>query len=914
MLITDILKKVVGTSNDRVLKTYRSPIIQINDKEKTYQPMTDDELRAKIATFREEIDAGRELDSLMVDVFAIVREASVRSLGMRHFDVQLVGGITLHRGNIAEMKTGEGKTLVATLPAVLNALTGKGVHIVTVNDYLARRDAEWMSQVYNFLGLSVGVVYSGMSEAEKKAAYAADITYGQNNEFGFDYLRDNMKFSSADLMQRGHHYAIVDEVDSILIDEARTPLIISGPAEDSSELYATINKIIPHLKEDAHYEVDLKTKHPSLNEQGIAKVEELLEIDNLYDPQNIEVVHHTNQALKAHTGMVRDVDYVVKDGSIVIVDEFTGRLMPGRRWSDGLHQAIEAKEGLRIARENQTLASITFQNLFRLYDKLAGMTGTAATEAVEFKEIYKLDVVIIPTNKPLLRDDQSDVVFRTRQEKYQAVADDIKEIHKTGQPVLVGTISIEQSEALSQELSRNSIEHNVLNAKQHAKESSIVAQAGRLGAVTIATNMAGRGTDILLGGNPERLAIDELGARDSEDEEYVALLAQYKEECASAKEKVLEAGGLFIMGTERHESRRIDNQLRGRAGRQGDPGVSRFYVSLEDDLMKRFGGERIQGLMQKLGWEEGAAMDGRLISRSIESAQKKVERFHFESRKHVTEYDDVMNKQRQVIYNLRNRVLRGDTIREEIMTMIEDLAEDMVLAVCDERKKPLEWDLDELKERFEFVFASKELTLAENQVLSQQSVFDSVREQAKSLYEAHAAGQTEALEKLKQNYSDSGIQIAITEHSDRAFDFSYDTFEQETLLESIDKLWLQHLQEMDHLREGIGLRGYGQKNPKHEYQREGFMLFSQMLDRLKEGVVRRLYYSDASELEGILQHIEAEQQRRAEIEQQMNLSHEGAATSGAESTSKETEKSPDAQRAKVEAQRKARRNKKRKRK
>ena len=916
MMVGGILKKIVGTSNDRVLKLFRGPILRINDLENTYKPKTDDELRSCISQFKAEIANDRSLDDILPDVFAIVREAAVRTLGMRHFDVQLIGGMTLHQGKIAEMKTGEGKTLSATLPAVLNGITGKGVHIVTVNDYLARRDSEWMGQIYNFLGLSVGVVYSGMDEAAKKAAYAADITYGQNNEFGFDYLRDNMKFSSEDLMQRGHHFAIVDEVDSILIDEARTPLIISGPAEDSSELYYTINKIIPDLKESEHYEVDLKSKHPTLNENGIARVEELLKIDNLYDPNNIEIVHHTNQALKAHTGMTRDVDYVVKDGSIIIVDEFTGRLMPGRRWSDGLHQAIEAKEGLRIARENQTLASITFQNLFRLYEKLSGMTGTAATEAVEFKEIYKLEVVIIPTNRPLLRDDQSDVVFRTRTEKYNGVVDDIKDINKTGQPILVGTISIEQSEALARALAASDVAHNVLNAKHHSREADIVAQAGRLGGVTIATNMAGRGTDILLGGNPERLAADECGG-DNESDDYKEALQKYIKICAEEKAQVLAAGGLFIMGTERHESRRIDNQLRGRAGRQGDPGVTRFYVSLEDDLMKRFGGDRIQQLMNKLGWEEGAAMDGRLISRSIESAQKKVERFHFESRKHVTEYDDVMNKQRQVIYNLRNRVLRSEGIRSEILSMMDDLLEDAVLAVCDEKKKPLEWDLDELRERCAFLFNEPEIRISEDGILSQQTIFDSAREQTKVHYANHVSEQEAALATLRSDYESRGIQIAISENSTRAFDFSYETFEQETLLEAIDKFWLQHLQEMDQLREGIGLRGYGQKNPKHEYQREGFLLFSQMLDRLKEAVVRRLCFSNAAELEVILQHIEEEQRRRAALEEQMSLTHEGAATSGSESISAaketDTQRQPEEQRARLEAQKKARRRKNKKR-
>ncbi|MCL4146346.1 UNVERIFIED_CONTAM: hypothetical protein GTU68_033876, partial [Idotea baltica] len=613
----NVIKKIFGSSNDRYIKSLNPIVSQINELEDEISKLSDDELKAQTDKFKKRLKDGESLDDILAEAFATVREASVRTLGMRHYDVQLIGGITLHQGKISEMKTGEGKTLVATLAAYLNALPEKGVHVVTVNDYLARRDAEWMSKLYNFLNLSVGVVYSNMEQDEKQAAYRSDITYGQNNEFGFDYLRDNMKYDIEDVMQRAHAFAIVDEVDSILIDEARTPLIISGPAEDSSEFYLKSNTIIPKLKEGEHFEIDLRSKQPTLTEDGVREAERLLGVENLYDPNEIELLHAVGQSLKAHTTMETNVDYVIREGKIVIVDEFTGRLMSGRRWSDGLHQAIEAKEGVKIQRENQTLASITFQNFFRLYDKLSGMTGTAATEAAEFKDIYKLDCVVIPTNKPLARDDQSDVIFRTRNEKYQAVCEDILETNKTGQPILVGTISIEQSEAVSNYLAKNKIAHSVLNAKQHEKEAHIIAQAGRLKSVTIATNMAGRGTDI------------------------------------KEKENVLKAGGLFIMGTERHESRRIDNQLRGRAGRQGDPGLSRFYVSLEDDLMKRFGGDRLQSIMKRLGWEEGAAIDGSLISRSIEGAQEKVERLHYESRKQVTEYDDVMNKQREVVYSLR---------------------------------------------------------------------------------------------------------------------------------------------------------------------------------------------------------------------------------------------------------------------
>ncbi|MCB0318681.1 MAG: preprotein translocase subunit SecA, partial [Bdellovibrionales bacterium] len=639
-------KKIFGTRNDRILKGLRPFVSHVNELEAHYEKMSNEDLKSQTAIFKEKLNQGATLDDIQSAAFAVVREAAKRTLGQRHYDVQLIGGAVLHQGKIAEMKTGEGKTLVATLPAYLNALTEKGVHIVTVNDYLAKRDAEWMAQVYNFLNLSVGVVHHGQNHATKLKAYHSDITYGQNNEFGFDYLRDNMKYSSREMLQKLHAYAIVDEVDSILIDEARTPLIISGPTEDSTDKYQLINKIIPKLVNTEHYDVDLKSKNPTLNEAGVAKAEDLLNIDNLFDPKNIEILHHVNQALKAHTTLVRDVDYVINDGKVVIVDEFTGRLMPGRRWSDGLHQAVEAKEGLQIATENQTLASITFQNFFRMYEKLAGMTGTADTEAVEFMQIYNLEVVVIPTNKPMARQDLSDKVYRSPEEKYNAVVEDIQEITETGQPILVGTVSIEQSENLSKQLKKAGIEHQVLNAKHHETEAEIVAQAGRFGAVTISTNMAGRGTDIMLGGNPSFLAAKETGTREINDPTYQEAFKKYQQECNQEKASVLEAGGLYIIGTERHESRRIDNQLRGRAGRQGDPGKTSFYISLGDDLMRRFGGERLQNIMNKLGWEEGAAIDGRIISRTIENAQERVEQFHFEARKHVTEYDDVMNKQR----------------------------------------------------------------------------------------------------------------------------------------------------------------------------------------------------------------------------------------------------------------------------
>ncbi|MCB0309645.1 MAG: preprotein translocase subunit SecA, partial [Bdellovibrionales bacterium] len=863
-MITYLAKKVFGTRNDRILKSLKPMILAVNELESRYKEMSDADLASQTGSFRERLDRGESLDGLLNEAFAVVREAAVRTLGMRHFDVQLIGGAVLHTGRIAEMKTGEGKTLVATLPAYLNALSGAGVHIVTVNDYLARRDAEWMGQVYNFLGLSTGVVLPGQNEAEKRQAYAADITYGQNNEFGFDYLRDNMKFTAEDLVQRGHRYAIVDEVDSILIDEARTPLIISGPAEDATETYFVVNKIIPNLKREEDYDIDLKSKQPTLNENGIARVEKLLNVDNLYSPDNIDLLHHVNNALKAHTTMERDVDYVVKDGEVIIVDEFTGRLMAGRRWSNGLHQAVEAKEGVRIARENQTLASITFQNLFRMYDKLAGMTGTADTEAVEFNQIYKLEVVVIPTHRPMVRDDQSDRVFRTRKEKYSAVVDDIVEVNQTGQPILVGTISIEQSEALSKILKTRDVPHNVLNAKHHEREADIVAQAGRKGAVTISTNMAGRGTDIVLGGNAEFLAAAEAGTRDKSDPNFQAAHAEFKAICDAEKQEVLAAGGLFIMGTERHESRRIDNQLRGRAGRQGDPGVSRFYVSLEDDLMVRFGGERMQNIMKKLGWEEGMTIDGRLISRSIESAQRKVEGFHFEMRKHVTEYDDVMNKQRQVIYNLRWKILQNEGVRDEILDMLSDMIEEAVLANCDEGVKPLHWNIEQLRERYQFLVNS-ECPLGDDVQLEQQVIFDKLVAHARDLYASRAASLDQRLKALAEVHDQVfGVSADDIDSGDSGT-FDFNSVERDNFLSTLDHSWNLHLQEMDHLREGIGLRGYGQKNPLHEYQREGFVLFQQMIDSMRESLIRKLYYYEVPEPEELRAHLEAEKARREEM-------------------------------------------------
>ncbi len=914
-MLGTIAKKVFGTRNDRILNSLKPLVQRVNELEKSYADLSNEDLAAQTARFRERLDQGETLDNLQPEAFAVVREASRRVLGMRHFDVQLIGGAILHKGMISEMKTGEGKTLVATLPAYLNALPGKGVHVVTVNDYLARRDSEWMGRVYRFLGLKVGVVYSGLNEDHKRAAYQGDITYGQNNEFGFDYLRDNMKTSAEAMFQRGHNYAIVDEVDSILIDEARTPLIISGPAEDSTDLYAKINKIIPFLEKEKHFTYELRTKQPTLTEEGIATCEKLLSIENLYDPNHIDVLHHVVNALKAHTSMERDVDYVVKDGQVIIVDEFTGRLMPGRRWSNGLHQAVEAKEGLPIARENQTLASITFQNYFRMYKKLAGMTGTADTEAVEFKSIYNLEVVCIPTNRPMVREDETDKVFRTRKEKYEAVAKDIEEINKTGQPILVGTISIEQSEALSRVLKNKGVSHNVLNAKHHEREAEIVAQAGRYGAVTISTNMAGRGTDIVLGGNPEFLAFAEAKTKDHSDPAFTQAFERHKETCEKEKVRVREAGGLCIMGTERHEARRIDNQLRGRSGRQGDPGRSRFYVSLEDDLMQRFGGDRIKIIMDRLGWDEGVAIDGALISRSIETAQKRVEAFHFESRKHVTEYDDVMNKQRQVIYDMRGRVLQGKSVREEILEMMDDLIEAAVLATCDERIKPMNWNLDALAERLSFIFNTK-FTLDANLELDPQVIFDHVRQWARAYYQNRVSSLHERLVAIDTAFEAHGFRV-----NKRSADpgQSHFDFEQHTVLETIDQLWNHHLQEMEHLREGIGLRGYGQKNPLHEYQREGFHLFQQLLETLRESVIRKLFFYEVPEPEQLIAQLQAEQRRQEELERNMQMIHNSPAPSANESSPAGTpptdiadedaldEKDPDEQRARMLAQKKARR-------
>jgi len=808
-----IIRKIIGSKNERELKRIRPLIDQINQLEAKIATLSNDELRAKTGEFKERIERGEDLDEILPEAFAVVREAAKRVLGERHFDVQLIGGIVLHEGKIAEMATGEGKTLVATLPAYLNALTGKGVHIVTVNDYLAKRDSEWMGGIYRLLGLSVGVIVHELDDRERKKAYNCDITYGTNNEFGFDYLRDNMKFDIEDYVQRELNYAIVDEVDSILIDEARTPLIISGPSEESTDKYYKINRIIPFLKNGKDYQVEEKTHTAFLTEEGVSRVEKLLHIENLYDPRNIEILHHVNQALRAHTLFKKDVDYVVKDGQVVIVDEFTGRLMPGRRWSDGLHQAVEAKENVHIENENQTLATITFQNYFRMYKKLAGMTGTADTEATEFRKIYNLDVVVIPTNMPLIRTNYPDVIYKTEQEKFKAVAREIKELYQKGRPVLVGTISIEKSERLSNLLKKQGIPHNVLNAKHHEKEAEIIAQAGRLGAVTISTNMAGRGTDILLGGNPKFLAksmVNEDADDETKKKAYEKALSIVQKE----KEKVIELGGLHVIGTERHEARRIDNQLRGRAGRQGDPGSSRFYLSLEDDLLRIFGSERISHIMDRLGIEEDQPIEHRFITKAIENAQRKVEAHNFEIRKHLLEYDNVMNKQREVIYSQRREVLASEDLKESVMEMLEEQVEEIVDLYTDEKQHPEDWDLKALGDAIYKQFYFRWSLSPEEDSLNKERLKEMIIQKAKETYE-----------KKEEEIGSTLLRY----------------LEKMIMLQAIDHHWKDHLLAIDQLKEGIGLRGYGQKDPLIEYQKEAYQMFLEMLERIKRDTIEKLF-------------------------------------------------------------------------
>ncbi|HWS98842.1 MAG TPA: preprotein translocase subunit SecA [Pyrinomonadaceae bacterium] len=890
-MIDKVLTKIFGSSNQRFLKTVQPVIDQINALEPSVKRLSDEELRARTSEFKERVARAVEgvtdkderkrleraaLDELLPEAFATVREASVRSTGMRHFDVQLIGGIVLHQGKIAEMRTGEGKTLVATLPSYLNALTGRGVHVVTVNDYLASRDAEWMGQIHRFLGLEVGCIQNDMDDFERQAAYGADITYGTNNEFGFDYLRDNMKFDLATCVQRGHYFAIVDEVDSILIDEARTPLIISGASDEATDKYYKADAIIPQLKrgeekdegpggkkiKTGDYVVDEKQHTAVLTEEGVDKAERLLGVGNLYDPSNMEMLHCVEQALKAHTLYKNDHQYVVQEGEVIIVDDFTGRLMKGRRWSDGLHQAVEAKEGVKIEKENQTLATITLQNYFRLYEKLSGMTGTAETEAAEFHSTYKLDVVVIPTNQKMIRQDNPDVIYRTIGEKWDAVVEEIQECHEKGQPVLVGTVSVENSELISRRLQKVGVPHNVLNAKYHEREAEIVAQAGRKGAVTIATNMAGRGTDILLGGNPEFMAREflkkqEIDPDEVTDEQWEEAVERAKRLVEEEHKEVVSIGGLHIIGTERHESRRIDNQLRGRAGRQGDPGSSRFFLSLEDDLMRIFAGDRVKALMQRLGMEKGVAIESKMVSKRIEGAQKSVEGRNFESRKHLLEYDDVMNKQRETIYGLRRQLMEQPDQREYLIGetgVARDLLADLTKQYLNPEADPDDWDV-------------------ENYAIQLHSIYDfDVDAEGIDFEDSTSEDIGQVIwEKLKAKYAEKEGQIGVE---------AMRTYERIIMLNIIDAQWKDHLLSIDHLKQGIGLVGYGQKDPLVEYKKQSFDLFQEMLDRIDQTTIRSLF-----NLQVVTeQPPEALRQRRAPRRSSLNFTgpNQGAAAAGEE--------------------------------
>ena len=848
-LVEKAISLVIGTKHERDYKRMKPMVDLVNALEAEIVVLSDDELRARFAAAGERIRSGiedlpddpkertpivqRALDAELTEVFALVREASKRAVGMRHFDVQLMGGIVLHEGRIAEMRTGEGKTLVATLPVSLNALTGRGVHVVTVNDYLARRDAEWRGKIYTFLGVSVACIQNQMNDAERQEAYGADITYGTNNEFGFDYLRDNMKFDLERMVQRGHSYSIVDEVDSILVDEARTPLIISGPSEVSVDLYYRVDVIIPKLTkgeeiEDKHgnkevtgdFIIDEKSQTATLTDAGMARCEKLLGVENLYDPSQTDLLHAVNQALRAHALYQRDREYIIKDGEIIIVDEFTGRLMPGRRWSDGLHQAVEAKEKVKIQSENQTLATITLQNYFRMYDKLAGMTGTAETEAEEFEKIYGLDVSVIPTNVEMVRIDHPDLVYRTEQEKFRAVIEEIVDCHEKGQPVLVGTVSIEKSERLSKLLQRRKVKHIVLNAKYHEREADIVAQAGRLGAVTIATNMAGRGTDIVLGGNPDGLA--RMEADPAQDPEaHTAALEKFTTQCAEDKTKVLESGGLQIIGTERHESRRIDNQLRGRSGRQGDPGTTRFFLSFDDDLMRIFASDGVRKMMDRLGMEEDVPIESKMVTKSIERAQTQVEGRNFEMRKHLLEYDDVMNKQREAVYRLRKSILEGVEGRDYIERVVGDIVDSLVDRFCPEEADPDDWETAALDTEYRSYFGLKIEDLGVDwDVISLPDLEERLRSGAHEHY----------LKRVEEFGEESFARL-----------------ERFLLLDTVDRQWKDHLLALDHLREGIGLRAYGQRNPLVEYKRESYALFEDMWERIEDHVVKFLYHAEPVE-------------------------------------------------------------------
>jgi preprotein translocase subunit SecA len=806
-MVQKIFSKIFGTSHQREMKKIQPIVDQINNFEAAIQKLSDDELKNKTAEFQARLKKGETVFDILPEAFAVCREASKRVLGMRHYDVQMIGGIVLNRGSISEMRTGEGKTLVATLPVYLNALTGRGVHVVSVNDYLVSRDAEWMGRLYTWLGLTVGIIVHGLNDDQRRAAYNCDITYATNNELGFDYLRDNMKFDLAEYVQRDPYFAIVDECDSILIDEARTPLIISGPAEASTDKYVMIDKIVPYLKNEIHFKIEEKSKSATLTDEGNTEVEKLLKLDNLYDPANIEILHHVNQAVRAHHLYRLDVEYMIKDGEIVIVDEFTGRLMPGRRWSDGLHQAIEAKEKVEVKNENQTLASVTFQNYFRMYEKLAGMTGTADTEAVEFKKIYNLDVHVIPTNKPIRRKDIEDIVFKTETAKYKAIVKDIRDRHAKGQPVLVGTASIEKSEAISRFLKNEGIKHDVLNAKHHEREAEIVALAGRKGAITIATNMAGRGTDIVLGGNAEVLAKKEIGNEDSA--EFHDAVKRFKIKCDDEKKQVIDAGGLYIIGTERHESRRIDNQLRGRSGRQGDPGESMFYLSLEDNLMRIFNGERIQKIMTMLNIPEDEPITHKMVTNAIEGAQRKVEGHNFDMRKHLLDYDDVMNQQRNSIYKMRRNILEGKDLERTTLDMLGDVVSVILDNTVPDGTKPADWNIEGLNTNLLQQFGFKVQT---DNLKTTEQVQNSISDSVKKIYESQKKSMGPYFEQITKMI----------------------------MLNSIDLRWKEHLYTIDKIKEGVGLRGYAQKDPLIEYKKEAFRAFDILNNVIKSETVEKL--------------------------------------------------------------------------
>ena len=793
-----LFKSIFGSKHERDLRQIQPIVDQVNALEPKIKAYSDNELKNQTGILKQKLEQGASTEDILYEAFATCREAARRLLNMRHYDVQIIGGFILHQGRIAEMKTGEGKTLVATLPVYLNALSGKGVHVVTVNDYLAQRDMEWMGQIYRWLGLTTGVIHHDMDDQERREAYHADITYATNNELGFDYLRDNMKFSADSYVQKKLHYAIVDECDSILIDEARTPLIISGPAESSTEKYHSINKIIPQLEKDTHFTMEEKTKTVSLTDEGNHRVEELLSIKNLFDPQHIGIIHHIYQSLKAHYLFKKDVDYMLQKGEVVIVDEFTGRLMPGRRWSDGLHQAVEAKEGVRVRNENQTLASITFQNYFRMYEKLSGMTGTADTEAIEFKKIYQLEVSVIPTNKPIHRTDYEDVIYKTDEAKLKSIVTDIQARSKKGQPILVGTVSIEKSEKISRFLQKEKVDHEVLNAKNHAREADIISQAGRKSAVTIATNMAGRGTDIVLGGNPEFMA--KMKVSNTEHEEYEKVLALYEKQCLEEREKVVQAGGLYVIGTERHEARRIDNQLRGRSGRQGDPGASRFYLSLEDSLMRIFNGERLQRIMNTLNLPDDEPITAKMVSRAIEGAQKKVEGYNFDIRKHLLDYDDVMNQQRTAIYKIRKRVLQGKELDALLLDMLADVISEFLDKFVPEKAPPQHWKLTDISKSMYQHFGIQTGDLSSMNFQKAQDITEYIKQKAKAAFDEQRKSLKEACQELQRIL----------------------------LLQTIDEKWKDYLQFIDHLKEGINLRGYAQKDPLIEYKKEAFSAFQNL--------------------------------------------------------------------------------------